>query len=267
MATEAMTPPQEQERLARQHLIARAAAPARSGRQRVRLWGLRAIGAAFRLRRPTSKRRPGARILVIRPDHLGDLLFATPALAQLRRQRPEAHVTAMVGPWGQPVLARNPDVDELLICPFPGFTRQPKSSAWEPYCTLADYAARLRAHHFDEAIVLRFDHWWGAWLATWAGIPVRLGYDIPEVQPFLTQARPYHPGRHEVVQNLSLIDSNLTMAAPQAWPLLYPNGRGRALGRRVCAFVSGTLVLSRRHPSWLRRSGEGLAGRCLGARG
>jgi heptosyltransferase-2/heptosyltransferase-3 len=63
---------------------------------------------------------------------------------------------------------------------------------------------RLAAERFDLALILRFDHWWGAWLAAAAGIPQRLGYAIAEVQPFLTRAIPYVPGRHEVVQNLAL---------------------------------------------------------------
>ena len=121
------------------------------------------------------------RILVIRPDHLGDLLFATPALHLLRASLPDAHIAALVGPWGEAVLAGNPDIDELLTCPFPGFTRQPKSNPLAPYRLLQAEAQRLAALDFDLALVLRFDHWWGAWLAAAAGIPQRLGYAIDEV--------------------------------------------------------------------------------------
>ena len=42
-------------------------------------------------------------ILVVRPDHLGDLLFATPALSRLRQAFPDARITALVGPWGRPM--------------------------------------------------------------------------------------------------------------------------------------------------------------------
>ncbi len=237
-----ITPAHERERLARRHLAARRSAPARAVRQRGRLWGLWLIGRLLRAREtrartclkqgllagsPGGRLEQGAerpsreRILVIRPDHLGDLLFATPALARLRQLHPEAHIAALVGPWGQAVLATNPDVEVVLTCPFPGFTRRPKSSAWEPYRILVEHAARLRALGFDRAIILRFDHWWGAWLAAWAGIPARSGYDLPEVQPFLTQAHAYRPGRHEVVQNLTLVDPSLTAITPQAWPLRF----------------------------------------------
>jgi lipopolysaccharide heptosyltransferase II len=238
---ETITPPYERERLARRHLAARRSTSTYSTRQRLRLWGLRLIGHLLRVWETRAAIRPEPdpllkqwraqperlgrssreRILVIRPDHLGDLLFATPALTRLRQLHPEAYIAVLVGPWGQAVLTGNPDVDAILTCPFPGFARQPKSSAWEPYRILMEYATHLRPLNFDQAIVLRFDHWWGAWLAAWAGIPIRSGYALPEVQPFLTQASPYHPGRHEVVQNLTLVDPNLTAITPQAWPLRF----------------------------------------------
>lgn len=64
----------------------------------------------------------------------------------------------------------------------------------------------MRQKSFDLAIVLRFDHWWGALLAYLAGIPRRVGYDIAEVRPFLTDIVPYSPKRHEVEQNLALVE-------------------------------------------------------------
>lgn len=145
------------------------------------------------------------RLLVIRPDHLGDLLFTTPALHYLRSRFPQAHITALIGPWGEAVLAGNPDIDEILTLPFPGFTREPKGRALAPYALLQEEARRLAAGRFDLALILRFDHWWGAWLAAAAGIPRRIGYDIDEVRPFLTQAERTLSGRHEVVQNIGLV--------------------------------------------------------------
>jgi len=66
------------------------------------------------------------------------------------------------------------------------------------------------------AVVLRFDHWWGALLAYLAGIPRRVGYDVAEVRPFLTEAVPYVPGRHEVKQNLALVERAAGCELPMA---------------------------------------------------
>jgi ADP-heptose:LPS heptosyltransferase len=96
-------------------------------------------------------------------------------------------------------------IDQLLICEFPGFTRRPKPSPWQPYRYLREQARQLKSHQFDMAVVLRFDHWWGAWLAAAAGIPHRFGYNIPEVVPFLTSALSYNENRHEVEQNWRLV--------------------------------------------------------------
>ncbi len=196
-----ITPPAQRQALAEKHRQSFPGSSQRSGRQAARLRLLRLWGRRYPQAGPET---PPRRILVIRPDHLGDLIFATPGLHLLRASFPDAHIAALAGPWGEAVLAGNPDIDELLTCPFPGFTRQPKSNPLAPYRLLQTEAQRLAALDFDLALVLRFDHWWGAWLAAAAGIPRRLGYAIDEVQPFLTRAVPYVPGRHEVVQNLAL---------------------------------------------------------------
>lgn len=201
----------------------------RTPRQRLRLALLRAF-ARFRLlaQRPEQKRRAPRdlrswprplRILVIRPDHLGDLLFITPALQLLRRRYPEAQIAALVGPWGAPILSHNPHVGQIITLPFPGFTRQPQASLWQPYQLLRHWARQLRGK-YDLAFILRFDHWWGALLACVAEVPQRVGYARPEVAPLLSHAVPYVAGRHEVEQNLALVEWEL--APGHALPLYHP---------------------------------------------
>ncbi len=164
------------------------------------------------------------RVLLIRPDHLGDILLMTPALAALRATWPTAHITCLVGPWGEAVVRRNPSVDEVLTLPFPGFTRQPKASAWDPYQLAYREAQTLRGR-FDIAVILRFDHWWGALLVALARIPLRVGYDVPDVAPFLTTRVPYAPDTHATVLNLALIAALTGRPIdpdPIAWPMTFP---------------------------------------------
>ncbi|OQY31622.1 MAG: hypothetical protein B6243_08320 [Anaerolineaceae bacterium 4572_5.2] len=176
---------------------------AKAWKQRLRLLGLQAIGKTLPKARPAST-SDARKILLIRPDHLGDLLFLTPTLRYLRTLLPKAHLTLLLGPWGEALMRGNPHLDEILSCQFPGFTRQPKPSVWQPYQYLQEQAALLRPHNFDQAVILRFDHWWGAWLAAAANIPQRIGYATPEVIPFLTDPLPYRSNRHEVEQNWRL---------------------------------------------------------------
>lgn len=167
---------------------------------------LNLLRAVAKWPRPRS-RRVGHSILIIRPDHLGDLLFLTPALRILRTAYPKAHITALVGPWATPVVAHNPNLDVILTCEFPAFTRKTKGMIFGPYQRLWHEANKLRRGAYDSAVIFRFDHWWGAVLAWLVGIPFRLGYNIAECEPFLTVAVPYAPGRHEVEQNLRLVEA------------------------------------------------------------
>jgi|YNPNPStandDraft_1061719.scaffolds.fasta_scaffold16327_3 heptosyltransferase-2/heptosyltransferase-3 len=176
---------------------------ARTRRQTIRLALLRFSGRLYR--RHAAQPVPPRKILLIRPDHLGDLLFLTPALRALREALPQAQITLLVGPWGHDVLRNNPYADEIRICPFPGFERQPKSGLLAPYRLLYQVAGDLRPQGYDTAVTLRYDHWWGAWLAAAAGIPRRIGYLWPETEPFLTEGLPYFPHHHEVEQNGRLL--------------------------------------------------------------
>lgn len=163
---------------------------------------------------PVGPARAPARLLLIRPDHLGDLLFLTPGLHRLRAALPETEITLLVGPGGAPIVARNPDIDRIELCPFPGFERQPKESHLQPYQLLSDCADRLRGHAYDAAVILRFDHWWGAWLAAEMDIPRRVGYQTPLVAQFLTEALPYYARQHEVRQNGVLLATLTADAEP-----------------------------------------------------
>ncbi len=180
---------------------------------------------------------PPRRILLIRPDHLGDVLFLTPALRALREAQPQASITVLVGPWAASLLENNPDVDAVETVRFPWFDRAPKAGAGEPYRRLYEAARQLRGR-FDVAVICRFDHWWGAWLAAAAGIPRIVGYATRDVAPFLTDPVPYHPARHEVAQNLALLGVLGTPASadPGRYPLRFPvSDEARIAARGVLA--------------------------------
>lgn len=170
---------------------------------------------------PSGDARP-EKVLVIRPDHLGDVLLSLPSFRLLRVALPEAHITALVGPWSRAVLAACDVVDSIRTCPFPGFTRRPKGFPWNPYLLLRREARRLRQEGFDVSLNLRPDFWWGAMLAYLAGIPNRIGYDVPECLPFLSQALPHRPSQHHVEQSLGLVRALVGEEASCPTGLFFP---------------------------------------------
>ncbi|MFV9503601.1 MAG: glycosyltransferase family 9 protein [Oscillochloridaceae bacterium umkhey_bin13] len=146
------------------------------------------------------------RILVIKPDHLGDLLLATPALRHLRASQPSAKIVGMVGPWSQRIWQGNPDLDRLTTFPFPGFARDgSRRRSLRPYFQLLQAAALLRPQRYAVALLLRDDHWWGTLMARLAGIPRRIGQAHPRCAPHLTDALAYDPGDHVTRQALAVV--------------------------------------------------------------
>lgn len=181
--------------------------------RRVFLWSLQ--GAARPTLRYNAARpdfsRPPRKLLLIRPDHLGDVLLLTPALASLRKALPQTEITVLVSPSGAASLENNPHIDRVVRLDFPGMSRQPQSNFLAPYLYALEQSRQLRAKGYDAAINFRNDYWWGALLLYLADIPVRLGYRWPESRRFLTHdTASTEPGslpqdQHSAAANLNLV--------------------------------------------------------------
>lgn len=170
---------------------------------------------------PSVKPRIPERILLVRPDHLGDVLLMTPAIYALRQARPGAEIHALVGHWSAEVIAGYSEVDVVLTLPFPGFSRSPKTNWRSPYEMAVNSARHLRHIGYSSAVILRPDHWWGAMMTRLAGIPERIGYDLPDVTPFLTTALK-HEHNHAVLQNLRLIEKWTGKIQPEKARFYFP---------------------------------------------
>jgi ADP-heptose:LPS heptosyltransferase len=192
----------------------------------VRLYGMPGAWAAMRQARSTII-PPAPRILLIRPDHLGDLVLTTPVLHALKRCLPGAHISMAVGPWSSEIVARHPDLDRLLVIPFPGYSRAPQKPL-APYLLLFNTARQIRPGSYDLGINLRPDFWWGAALLYLAGVPRRAGYRLHPGAPFLSHALPFTTQEAATVSNLRLASLGLQTLdgepmpepfSPESYPL------------------------------------------------
>ncbi len=137
---------------------------------------------------------PEPRILLIRPDHLGDVLLTLPAVAAFKRSVPVSHLTYLVAEGLEPVADRCPEVDETLSLPFPPPDATGEPSEWE----VAASATPALRNRFDIAVLLRPRDPWSGWLVRAASIPVRIGFDQYGMDRFLTDMVPEPPNRHAV---------------------------------------------------------------------
>ncbi len=145
--------------------------PKSSGRER--LWALRLRPALLRaagvapaqmpLARVVVERSPAGRhfgpgdpvcsILVLKVDHIGDLLLALPAFVALRRGFPDASITLMCGPWNVAVARRLDLFDRVVALSFfPGKVDAARRRSFDPGAIAA-----LGLGEFDLAVDLRVD--------------------------------------------------------------------------------------------------------------
>lgn len=173
---------------------------------------------------------PRREILVLRPDHLGDAILSLPALRYLYQSAPEFRLTLLIGPWNNELLVSAQLPAERFLFPFPGFTRTKSRSFLRPYAQLASLVSQLRRRAPLAALILRDDHWWGAWVTYLAGVPIRVGADHPTLRSFLT-----HPvelrSPHVAAQSVELvhhllavfgIEDQQPLVTPTRFPLNWP---------------------------------------------
>ncbi len=116
-----------------------------------------------------SKRDNPARIILILPCCIGDVVLATAALAALRRGYPNAHITWAVGNWSKAAIEHHPLLDEALDTGAGASPVETPAAVWR-------FAQTLRAGRYDLAVSLVRSPKMSA--AVWlSGIRKRAGLD------------------------------------------------------------------------------------------
>jgi ADP-heptose:LPS heptosyltransferase len=106
-------------------------------------------------------------------------------------------------------------VDEVRTVAFPGFTRAPSCvRALDPYRQLFAEARALAPLGASDAVVLRPDAWWAAWLARSAVSGVVAGGDDGRARRFLTRSAPLADNAHATQRACAIVAALAGPAAP-----------------------------------------------------
>lgn len=122
------------------------------------------------------------RVLVIRPDNLGDVLMTGPALSALRRAVPGARIELLTSPAGAAAVPLLPWLDDVLV----------ESVSWQRLgadpagdgSDDAELVRELARRHYDIALVLTSfsqSPWPAGYVCQLAGVPIRAGIDRKSV--------------------------------------------------------------------------------------
>ena len=108
-------------------------------------------------------------ILLVRLRLIGDVVFTTPFVRELRRRYPTARMVYVVETGAAPVVRGSPHLDEVITIAH--------SRGWQRVRDDWRLARRLRRERFDLAVDLHGGPR-SAWLSWASGARVRIGYDI-----------------------------------------------------------------------------------------
>jgi len=172
----------------------------------------------FHRTRPVDATTRLRRILVFRPDHIGDAIMATAVLRPLREKYPEAHIAMCVGPWARDLFEGHPGIDELIVADLPWWGKVRKritntASGLRP----AGLVRRLRGAPFDLFLDVRSDlrH-------ILIGLAGRsrhiIAYNRTGADAALSGTVPYHYREHEVIKAVRLLEPlGIRVAEPALW--------------------------------------------------
>jgi ADP-heptose:LPS heptosyltransferase len=143
----------------------------------------------------------------MRPDHLGDAVMATAALAPLAEALEPEALDVLCGPWAADVFARLPEVTRVLPVALPwwmaarGAPWLARVAAWG---RLPGVVRRLRANRYDVVIDLRGDlrH---LLVAALTGASERVSTDRTGGVALCTRIWPFDQRPHEVEKTMSIL--------------------------------------------------------------
>jgi len=174
------------------------------------------------------------RILIIRTSAIGDVVFASPIAAALKRTYPNAHIAWLVEPGIDALIRPDPHIDERILWPKAEWkTLWRDGRRLEFFRRVRAFRAMLRAQKFD--VVLDLQGLLKSGMLAWlSGAPRRIGLGSREGSRWLmTEVVPRGGDAARISSEYLYLAQQLKLDVGEFMPQLYldPNAEARALER------------------------------------
>ncbi|MGB3242325.1 MAG: glycosyltransferase family 9 protein, partial [Candidatus Omnitrophota bacterium] len=162
------------------------------------------ISWPFKVFNPPEVPRKLSRILLMRMDHIGDIIMATAVLKPLREAFPEAQIDLIVSSWGADLIKNNPYTSRVIEFDPVWFDRKRSAGIFSQARGVKDLARIIKEGKYDAAVDLRGDlrHILALFLSD---IKCRVSYGITGGGFLLTHEVPYREGTHETEHSMDLV--------------------------------------------------------------
>ena len=164
-------------------------------------------------------------VLIIRMDHLGDVLAATALPKVIKESLSGCRVIFLTASWAAPLLENNPFIDEILIYDAPWFSKKRYKKNSKSF-SFHRVIKTLKNKKIDAGMGLRGDLREN-WIMALAGIKERIGYGITGGGFFLTKEVAYRHDAHESEHQKDLLGA-LGLKVDSLEPSIYLSDDERA---------------------------------------
>lgn len=163
------------------------------------------------------------KILIVRNDHIGDIILCNQIFREVKKKFPNSHVTALVSNAAKPIIEKDPNIDEILV--FDLFWRKKTISSFLEYLK---FLKKLKQKKFDVGIDVRaslLSIFFFLWLPK---IKKRVGYyNISGGKAFLTHPVFFEKKDHTVKFDLNVVEKGLEFKADDYWPKIFTDKKDK----------------------------------------
>lgn len=164
------------------------------------------------------------KILIINPFGIGDVLFSTPLITNIKRAHPDSILHYLTNPRSADVLKYNSKVAKVLIYERDAYQAVYRRSVFAFLKKGRTFLEEIKAEKYDAVLDLSLDRGMNV-LTMVAGIPQRIGFNYKNRSIFLTRKIPFagYEGKHVVEHyagflhelGIRVVDKNLELPIPQ----------------------------------------------------
>jgi len=196
------------------------------------------------------------KILVIRADHIGDVVMTRPAIRSLHKKFPHAEIDLLVDGKIAPLFEDSSKFHQVLKIHHSWFSPEKNFGAkWREFWRLKRFLTKIG---YDVAFDFRGDvrH---ILLMALCHIPYRYGFGVTGGGFLLTENTPYDDSIHQVLLNLSLLKSFQTPQDNKLLPFEYTRERAATFWKNI-----GEISLATDLPRVVIHMGAGTAAKRWG---
>ena len=152
------------------------------------------------------RHNPPRKVLIINTFGIGDVLFTTPLISNLKTAYPDVYIGYLCNRRTSPLLEHNTKVNRIFIYARDELNVIYKRSRWQYWKVFGAFVRSIKEERFDIVLDVSLSGF-TAFLTWWIGIPYRVGFDYKRRGFFLNKKIPLkgYEDKHVVEYYLDLL--------------------------------------------------------------